>query len=71
MHIDFIEINDDKKVVIDVPVKLTGTSEGQRQGGKLLNKVRKLKIKAFPSNLPDAVDIDITPLTYWAIGSRC
>jgi large subunit ribosomal protein L25 len=63
MHIDFIEISDDKKVVIDVPVKLSGTSEGQRQGGKLLNKVRKLKIKSLPSNLPDAVSIDITPLT--------
>ncbi len=63
LHIDFIEINEDKKVVIDVPVKLSGTSEGQRQGGKLLNKVRKLKIKSLPSNLPDAVTIDITPLT--------
>lgn len=63
LHIDFIEINEDKKVVIDVPVKLSGTSEGQRQGGKLLNKVRKLKIKSLPSHLPDAVTIDITPLT--------
>lgn len=62
LHIDFIEIHDDKKVVIDVPVKISGTSEGQRQGGKLLSKVRKLKIKSLPKHLPDAIDIDITPL---------
>ena len=62
LHIDFIEIHDDKKVVMDVPVKIAGTSEGQRQGGKLLSKVRKLKIKALPAHLPDAIDIDVTPL---------
>ena len=57
LHIDFIEIHDDKKVTIDVPVKITGTAEGQKQGGKLITKVRKLKIKSLPAHLPDAIDI--------------
>ncbi|MBL0339730.1 MAG: 50S ribosomal protein L25/general stress protein Ctc [Bacteroidetes bacterium] len=63
LHIDFLAIHDDKKVVIDIPVKISGTSEGQKQGGKLLSKVRKLKVKAFPTHLPDAVTVDVTNLT--------
>lgn len=63
LHIDFLAIHDDKKVVIDIPIKISGTSEGQKQGGKLLSKVRRLKVKAFPANLPDAITIDVTPLT--------
>ncbi len=62
LHIDFIEIHPDKQIVLDVPVKISGTAEGQKQGGKLINKVRKLKIKSLPADLPDAVTIDVTPL---------
>lgn len=62
LHIDFLAIHDDKNVVMDIPVKISGTAEGQKQGGKLLTKVRKLKIKSFPADLPDAIEIDVTPL---------
>lgn len=62
MHIDFLEINPGKPVVMHIPVKINGTSEGQRQGGKLITKVRKLKVKAMANHLPDAVDVDITAL---------
>jgi large subunit ribosomal protein L25 len=62
LHIDFLAIHHDKNVVMDVPVKITGTAEGQKQGGKLHSKVRKLKIRSFPAHLPDAIDVDVTPL---------
>lgn len=62
MHIDFLEINPGKPVIMHIPVKINGTSEGQRQGGKLITKVRKLKVKALANHLPDAVDVDITSL---------
>lgn len=62
MHIDFMEIHADKPVIISVPVKINGTSEGQKQGGKLVVKVRKLNVKALPAALPDAVDVDVTNL---------
>jgi large subunit ribosomal protein L25 len=62
MHIDFLEINPGKPVTMHIPVKINGTSEGQRQGGKLITKVRKLKVKALANHLPDAVDVDITSL---------
>jgi large subunit ribosomal protein L25 len=62
MHVDFLAIHPDKGVMIDVPVKVTGTAEGQKQGGKLHTKVRKLKIMALPADLPDHVTVDVTPL---------
>jgi len=62
LHIDFLAIHADKNVVMDIPVKISGTAEGQKQGGKLLTKVRKLKISSLPKHLPDAIEIDVTPL---------
>ena len=62
MHIDFMELNEVKPVVMNIPVKINGTSEGQRQGGKLITKVRKLKVRALASHLPDAVNVDIQSL---------
>jgi large subunit ribosomal protein L25 len=62
LHIDFLEIHPDKGVVMDIPVKITGTAEGQKQGGKLHVKVRKLKIEALPADLPDNITVDVTPL---------
>ena len=62
IHIDFLEINDKQPVTIGIPVKLTGTSEGVREGGKLIAKMRKIKIKGLAADLPDNIEIDITPL---------
>ncbi len=62
MHIDFLEIHPDKEVVIDVPVKIKGTSEGVKEGGRLIQKLRKLKISALMNDLPDNIEIDITSL---------
>ncbi len=62
MHVDFLAIADDKPVVMDIPVKLTGTSEGVRAGGRLVTKVRKLKVRALPKALPDFIEISISNL---------
>jgi large subunit ribosomal protein L25 len=61
-HVDFLEITESSLVTINVPIKITGASEGVKQGGKLVTKVRRLKVKALPKQLPDSVEIDITPL---------
>lgn len=61
-HIDFLLLNEDKPVLIDIPVKLIGTSIGARQGGKLLTNIRRLKVRALPKDLPDSVDINIENL---------
>lgn len=62
IHADFLEVFDDKKVSMSVPVKLEGSSEGVKAGGKLQLEMRKLTVKALPANLPDEVKIDITNL---------
>jgi large subunit ribosomal protein L25 len=61
-HVDFLEVSKDKKVKMEIPVRLTGRSEGVMSGGKLQQVFRKLKVQAFPQDLPDAITIDITPL---------
>lgn len=62
LHADFIEIFDDKPVVIGVPIKITGDSVGVIAGGKLSIKRRNLKVKGLPKDLPEHLTIDITNL---------
>lgn len=62
LHIDFFRVTEDKPVVIEVPVKLNGSSEGVKQGGKLSLTTRKIKVSALVKDLPDTLDIDITNL---------
>ncbi len=59
-HIDFIQISPDKKVAMDIPVQLNGVPVGVKEGGKLMIAMRKLKVRAFPKNLPDILEIDVT-----------
>ena len=62
IHIDFYQLFDDKMVTMDIPVRLEGNSPGERNGGRLLFRKRKLAIKALPDKLPDFFDIDISKL---------
>ena len=62
LHADFYQLADDKAVVMEVPVRITGRAKGVVAGGVLRQSFRKLKLKATPANLPDEVVIDVTPL---------
>lgn len=62
LHADFYRLSEDKPVIMEVPVRITGRSKGVVAGGVLRQSFRKLKIKALPSNLPDEIVVDITPL---------
>jgi large subunit ribosomal protein L25 len=62
LHIDFLKIHDDKLVKIDIPVKILGLAKGITAGGKLKINLRRLKVKALASDLPDSIDIDVTEL---------
>lgn len=62
LHIDFLELNDKKAITMQVPVKLTGTSPGVKTGGKLVQKLRRLSVKAFPKDIPQYVEISIEAL---------
>jgi large subunit ribosomal protein L25 len=62
LHADFIEIFDNKPVVINIPIKVLGDSAGVIAGGKLSIKRRTLKVKALAKDLPEFLPIDITEL---------
>jgi large subunit ribosomal protein L25 len=62
LHVDFMQVFDDKPIVVAVPIRLTGASKGVLKGGRLVRKYRKLKIKALPKDLPDEIVIDITKM---------
>lgn len=62
LHIDFFQLNDDKEIVMEVPVKIVGTSPGVLLGGVLNLNQRRLKVKALPKNLPDFVEANISEL---------
>ena len=67
LHIDFYQIFDDKEVMMEIPVRISGNSRGVKNGGVLRIVTRKLRIKALPKNLPDFIDADITEMK---IGSK-
>ena len=62
LHVDFYEITAEKPIVMEVPIKLNGLAEGVRAGGKLAANVRKLKVRAPYTQIPERLDIDVTSL---------
>jgi large subunit ribosomal protein L25 len=59
-HIDFVEVFEDKPVIVHIPIELTGSSVGIKNGGKLRQKRRMLKVKGLVTHLPGQLEIDIT-----------
>ncbi|CAA0177444.1 50S ribosomal protein L25/general stress protein Ctc [Tenacibaculum maritimum] len=62
LHVDFYQLFENKEVTMNIPVRLVGVSKGVMVGGALRHNLRKLKVKALPSNLPDFIEADITEL---------
>ena len=62
LHIDFLKVDDNKPVKVDLPIKLNGVAKGTKVGGKLKTNLRKLKVKGLAKDLPDTIDITITKL---------
>jgi large subunit ribosomal protein L25 len=62
IHVDLLELVDDKKVIATLPLKFVGTSVGVKGGGKLVIKMKSLKVKTLPKFLKEAIEVDITTL---------
>ena len=62
LHVDFLLLDEKKPITIEIPVRLTGTSPGVKTGGKLVQKLRKLRIKALPKDHLDFIDVSIETL---------
>lgn len=61
-HIDFLRLIDGTPVKIELPVRFRGSSPGVRVGGKLIQSMRRIKVKALPENLVDELVLDISNL---------
>ncbi len=62
MHVDFYQLYEDKEITMSIPLNFVGNSRGVKNGGVLRKNQRNLRIKALPANLPDFIEVDITPL---------
>ena len=63
LHVDFLEVNEEKPITVGLPVKLVGLAQGIRDGGRMSLSLRKLNVKAPYKSLPEHLDVDVTALT--------
>jgi large subunit ribosomal protein L25 len=61
-HVDFLLLDENKPVTIEIPISLSGTSPGVKMGGKLVQKLRKLRVKGLPKDFVDNIDVSIEGL---------
>lgn len=62
LHVDFLELVDDKKVIATLPLKYVGTPAGVKAGGKLITKMKSIKVKTFPNHLKEFIEVDLSNL---------
>ena len=63
IHVDLYEIHADEKITVEVPVHLTGTADGVRNFGGVLDHIlRTLELEVLPGDIPGSIDLDVTPL---------
>ena len=64
LHVDFQELVAGEKIVVEVPLRFTGTAMGVKNDGGILEEVmHQISVRVDPSNIPDHIDVDVTPLT--------
>lgn len=63
LHVDLLEVHADERIRLQIPVRLTGTPEGVRLGGGVMDQVLyDLEVECFPGDIPDAVEVDVSGL---------
>lgn len=62
IHVDLLEISDEKVIKTSIPIRLEGTAKGTKQGGKLIQRMRKLRVKGPAKLIPEFVSLDISGL---------
>jgi large subunit ribosomal protein L25 len=64
LHADFLRIAGDRKIKMQIPVRLVGLAPGVSKGGALVRKRAALKVYAFPKDMPDHIDVDVSELDF-------
>lgn len=62
LHVDFLEVNDEKPITIGIPVKLVGLAQGVKDGGRMNLSTRKIEVTAPYQRIPEHLDVDVTAL---------
>lgn len=62
VHVDFLGLQKDEKIQLEIPVQLVGSAIGIKEGGVLQHILHKILIECFPSDIPAHIEIDITDL---------
>ena len=72
-HVDFLELVEDRNVIATIPIKFTGIPVGVKEGGKLITKMKALKVKTEPKYLKENIEVDLNDLELqWQYqGRRC
>jgi large subunit ribosomal protein L25 len=61
-HLDFLELNEDRPIVATIPIKFVGVAVGVKDGGKLITKMKSLRVKTLPRYLKENIEVDISSL---------
>jgi large subunit ribosomal protein L25 len=64
LHADFLKISEERKVRMNIPIRLVGEAPGVAKGGALVRKRAALKVYGFPKDLPDHIDVDVSSLDF-------
>ena len=62
LHIDLLQISEKKEIKMQIPTKLVGNAPGVVKGGNLAHKMKKLWVVAYPKDMPDEIEVDISTL---------
>jgi len=64
LHADFLRISEDRKIKMNIPIRLVGEAPGVTKGGALVRKRAALKVYGFPKDMPDHIDVDVSSLDF-------
>ncbi len=64
LHADFLKISEDRKIKMNIPIRLVGEAPGVAKGGALVRKRASLKVHGFPKDMPDHIDVDVSSLDF-------
>lgn len=62
IHVDLLELVEDKKIIAQIPLKFTGAASGVKAGGRMVTKMKTLKVKTFPKYLKEQIEVPVDAL---------
>jgi len=61
-HVDFLELVEGKAIIMGIPVLTVGTAKGVLNGGRLVQRTKRLKVKGMPEFMPENLSVDVSAL---------